>query len=386
MIDMIASDMIIKAKCRLMICEPFYGHVSLNIDYMAHDMPWLPVNRRTMGVRIVNGGEVQCLYYPPFVESMSLEQLYAVIQHELEHVIRCHCVRIGDREAKDWNIATDMAVNGKRINPRIGFKDHKGHIDLPLDGDIIWIPDEWDDNETAEFYYDKIHRGGVAEDRIGHAVDNHDTWGQTELSTDEVRQLVRNIVVEASAKSMGNLPNHIQSLINQLANPVVGWRELLRTFVGSKVGGSKKTHSRRNRKNRKFGIKGISRHASSEANVIIDLSRSISQAQLEQFFSEVEAISRRCKIWLLLWDDQFRGYVKYRMGDWRKIKLYGRGGTDMAAPIEWLLHNHLVKDIQIMLTDGYCEYSTPKKMNLISVIASQDDNTQYPSWGRIVNM
>lgn len=379
------SDRIMAARCRLMICEPFYGHMAINISWIAHEMPWKSVEDRTMGVRIVNGGDIQCLYYPPFVEKLSTEQLYGVIQHEIEHLLRCHCTRIDNRDHRLWNIAADMSVNGKRSSPRIGFKDNKGHLILPLDGDMIWIPEDWDSSHTTEYYYELL-KEELETDCQGKLIDDHDIWSQSESSADEIRQTIKNLVEDAVDKSQGLAPNHIQSIVSSLQEPKILWRQLLRLYLGKHAGNRRLTYSRRNRMRRLFGIKGVSKHATSDINVIVDVSWSITEQELEQFFAEIEAINHKCRIWLLLWDEQFRGYQQYRRGDWKRIKINGRGGTDMAAPIEWLCDNRLIKSTQILLTDGYCEYSSHKNFDFICVITTNDVNTKYPDWGKIIVM
>ena len=380
--DALQSERIMKARCRLMIREPFYGHISINIDWIAHDMPWKSEDQRTMGVRIVNGGQVQCLFYPHFVAKLSIEELYGVIQHEIEHIVRCHCKRIGNRNAVKYNIAADMAVNGKQTDPRIGYVNSQGERILPNKGEMVWIPDQWDSNLTTEQYYELID-DQIPDDLI---LDDHDIWQQSDASEDEIRQVVKNLVNDATERSQGCIPNHLEGAINNLNKPIVRWRELLRQYIGNCVGNKRSTYSRRNRMNRSFGIKGISRHATSEINIILDVSGSIKDDELQQFFTEIEAISYKSRIWLLQWDDRFRGYDKYRRGDWKKVTVKGRGNTDMAAPIEWLCENKLVKNVQIMLTDGYCEYSRPKNMDYICVITTSDEYTQLPDWGLIVRM
>lgn len=367
-----------------MICEPFYGHMSINIDWIPHDMSWKKEEDRTMGVRIINGGNIQCLFYPPFVAKLPIEQLYGVIQHELEHLVRCHCVRIGERDKLRWNIAADMSVNGKRSNPRIGYKNNKGDIVLPLNGNMVWIPEDWDADDTTETYYELL-KNDVIENH-GQILDDHDTWNQSDLSADEIRQVVKNLIEQAVEKSKGNTPDHVISAIKKLNKPIIRWRQLLRNYIGRHSGNTRYTYSRRNRRRRNFGIKGTSKHATSDINVIIDISGSINNNELQQFFTEIEAINYKCKIWLLQWDEQFRGYAKYRRGDWKKLKLHGRGGTDMSAPIKWLCDNGQVKGLQIMLTDGYCDYSSERHMNLISVITTNDQYTNIPDWGKVIMM
>ena len=133
---------LMNARCRLMTVEPWYGHIAMRMTWIPSDMGWQSEEQRTMGVRIINGGDIQCLYYPGFIEKQSLQQLYGAIQHEIEHIVRCHCLRVGSRNPMAWNVATDMTINGSKSDPRIGYKNAEKLV-LPLDGNIIWIPKDW---------------------------------------------------------------------------------------------------------------------------------------------------------------------------------------------------------------------------------------------------
>jgi len=433
-------DRLMKARCRLMTREPWYGHIAMNMIWIPSEMPWMPESRRTMGVRIVNGGEIQCLYFPPFIDSLSIRELFAVIQHEIEHIVRCHCVRVGSRNPEAWNIAADMCVNGPKKKPRIGYQESTtGELIVPLKGNIIWIPEDWEQDGTSEKYYDKLKKkqqsmggcckncgrpqgkgqgkgqgqgqgqqpgqgGGQGQCKCptcggdlngdynfggvqGGVIDDHSVWNQTDVSPDEARQVIKDVVDQATSKCQGNCPGHLLEAIAELNKPVVRWRELLRQYLGKHAGNQRRTYSRRNRRRQEFGTKGISRHAASDVTVIVDTSGSIGQEELKQFFAEIEAISARSRVWLLQWDASFQGYARYRRGDWKtKVKIKGRGGTDMAAPIEWLCENGLVKDAQIMLTDGYCNYTTDKHFPLITVITTPEGSASVPDWGITIHM
>lgn len=430
-VDRKQSDRLMKARCRLMTREPWYGHIAMNMVWIPSGMPWLPESRRTMGVRIVNGGQIQCLYYPDFVDSLSIRELFAVIQHEIEHIVRCHCVRIGNRNPEAWNIAADMCVNGKKTSPRIGYPEPTtSELIVPLNGNIIWIPEDWEGDGTSEHYYDKLEKkqrkmgkccpncgrpgkGGKGKSKgkdsggsgdgcptcgqdqggdysyggvSGKVIDDHSTWNQTDISPDEARQVIKDVVDQATSKCQGHVPGHLVEAIKELAKPVVRWREMLRQYLGKHVGNQRKTFSRPNRRRQVFGSKGISRHAAATVCVIVDTSGSIGKKELEQFFAEIEAISARAKVYVLQWDAQFQGYDKYRRGDWKRIEVRGRGGTDMAQPIEWLCENKLIADVQVMLTDGYCNYAEDKHFPYICVITTDEGTTDGPEWGHTVRM
>lgn len=441
--DTKSADRLMKARCRLMTRQPFYGTFAVLMQWTPSDMPWLPEPARTMGVRIMSNRVIQCLYYPPFVNNLSIKELYAVVQHEIEHIVRCHCLRVGGRNPHAWNIATDMTINGTKKSPRIGYQESSNNqVIIPMKDSIVWIPEYWATDETAEFYYDKLMenqkrisskscpacgrgnaeggqekgkgkgkgnkekgKGSEGDDNCcpacgqanneyefggvrGKAIDNHDIWNQTEVSADEARQIVKSAADQVVEKCQGNVPGHLMEAIEALSKPVVRWREILRHYLGRHVGNRRNTFSRRNRRHNRFGVPGVSRHAAAHVNVIVDTSGSIGKQELEQFFTEIDTISSRAKVNVLQWDHAFQGYDTYRRGDWKKFNVRGRGGTCMEEPVKWLINNGAIADCQIMLTDGYCSWIDPQYINFpfITVITTKEGTTSGPDYGHVVRM
>lgn len=437
------------ARCRLLTREPFYGHCCVNIMWIPSEMAWLPVESRTMGVRILDH-TVQCVYYPPFVDSMSLEECYAVIQHEIEHLVRLHCVRVDNRNREAWNISADLTVNGRRNNPRIGYRENRSNdMIVPMKGQICWIPEDWPDHLSAENYYDMLLKkqsgpvcnrcgrpvkgqgnnkdgkgdseksqgdngsensdggsgdgneesdkkcpgcgqehgeqysfGGIS----GKAIDNHDIWQTSDVSEDSARQIVNGIVQDAVAKNQGSAPGHLVEAIKKLGKPVVRWRELLRNFVGRHVGSRRKTYSRTSRRVNQFGTPGISHHATATVTVVVDTSGSIGQAEMAQFFAEVDAISGRAKVNVLQWDCVFQGYQIYRAGDWKKFQFKGRGGTSLDKAINWIIDNKCVPSAVIVITDGYTPWYSDPGFPIITCITTPEGSTTGPTCGKVIRI
>jgi predicted metal-dependent peptidase len=116
--------------------------------------------------------------------------------------------------------------------------------------------------------------------------------------------------------------------------------------------------------------------------VVVDVSGSISEKVLSQFFAEVERICHHARVDVLLWDAAFQGFFRnYRVGDWKRISLTGGGGTDMAAPVDWLVEHHAVGDCVVLLTDGICNWPAPRRFPLISVLSRPGAG---PAWGRVL--
>lgn len=432
-----AADKLVKARCRLMTAAPFYAA-------MAIQMEWIKSERlETMGVRILSNGRVECLWNEKFVEEEDFFAVYAAIQHEIEHIIRLHCVRVDTRINELWNVAADFTINGTKKNPRIGTNEsgQSSRPILPFEGntalqarhqaahpgakpiEACFIPEKWDEKASAEEYYDKLLQeakvkklaapgstpgncpGGAGEEEdpngqgqgnspgsgskkegyqvtftdYGSMIGDHSIWDDSDVTPDEARVIVREMVKEAISQCAGKVPGHLQEAINKLQKPIVRWRQLLRNYIGQHIGNQRTTYSRQNRRRPAFGNPGISHHAAAHITCIIDTSGSVSSDMLEKYFTEIEAMSTRAKISVLQWDHDFQGYeARYRRGGWKKFKVNGRGGTDMVAPYAWLTKNNLAGDVVILLTDGYTAW--PEKPNYPCIFCITTD-VEGPTWG-----
>ncbi len=439
-----AGDKLLKARCRLMTIDPFYGSMAVQMD-------WIESNKvPTMGVRITANGRVECYYNPEFVNDEDFFAVYAAIQHEIEHVIRLHCVRVDTRIPQLWNIAADMTINGTYEKPRIGYHgNNQERPILPFETNkklqetnpgvkAVFIPKDWDTNAASEEFYDKLiqeskvkkisknktgssnqnngdesegddgqsspsgkgggqdkqdkqDKGGNSKDgyqvefsEYGAMIGDHSIWNESEVSGDEARGIVKNMVQEAVSQNPGKVPGHLEAAIEALKKPIVRWRQLLRLYMGQHLGNSRVTFSRQNRRRPAFGNPGISHRAAAQITCIIDTSGSVSDDMLEQYFGEIESMAHRAKINVLQWDHDFQGYDRhYRKHGWKKFKINGRGGTDMVAPYTWLEKNRAVGDVVILLTDGYTPWPDPKNYPCIFCITT---DAEGPKWGQTLRI
>ena len=468
-----AADKLMRARCRLITREPWYGHMAMSIAWKESDMSWVEDEEsKTLGMRITSTGEVQAFFYGPWVERTDLKKIYGTIEHAINHLIRLHTLRSGGRDDDTWALATDAVVNGEKSNPRIGYRDDTTNSIILPQEDMFFIQSGWPADETAEAYYELLIKGqggqgkgknksksgqgdpnqqgqgqgqgqgqkdknkqkgqgqgggqgdedeedqnqngeGEGEEgdesqqgngsgdgqkknrgkqpgyyqsgsKKGHCIDDHESWKQSDISQDEARQVIHDMVREATEKSQGTVPGHLKEAIEALGKPVVRWREVLRRYLGRHVGNRRRTYSRAERRHQQFGLKGVSHHAAATVNVIVDTSGSIGAVELEQFFAEIEMISARAKVMVLQWDAEFQGYEKYRKGAWRGWAVNGRGGTDMVGAQMWIEKNAPGADVIILLTDGYTGYREPKQPYPFICVITTDQ--AGPTWGHVIHM
>ena len=202
------------------------------------------------------------------------------------------------------------------------------------------------------------------------------------MSKDEARQVVKDMASQATAKAAGNVQGHLVEVLKELDKPIVNWKYVFRQLVGRRAGGKRTTYSRRSRRHNCFGVPGKSSHASIPLNVLVDTSGSMSSKDLELVFTEIEAMSQRFKITVIQFDHAVQGKpTTYHRGDWKKIKISGRGGTSFQVVFDWIEQNKMVADANIVLTDGYADFGSKRPYYVLWAICNKD---VCPSWGEYV--
>ena len=378
-----AKTILSNVRCRVLIVQPWYGTVISRFKWIENE------KIETMGVRVMPRGIVECMYAPEFLEKYTVDQLIAVTCHEVEHIIRMHCAR--DRFIQDighkhlWNIACDWVINGTRSDKRIE--------NLPDEGTFIPVKSNNEDakqwkgcdidsihlNGTAEEFYEWLKnnvktevvegsngKAVVTKTKGGHIIqvtiiDNHDTWGESQASAEDMRTTAKDLARAATQRTAGKVPGHLEEAIAALQKPQHNWIYQWRNIIGRVAGNKRRTYSRRARRRDSFGVKGVSRHASIKLVIGVDTSGSMSQKMLQRVFSEVEAMSQHFKIYLVQFDTQVNDVSEYHRGDWKKIKLKGRGGTDFESFFQHLEDHKMVGKMNCIVTDGFD--ALPRKRN-----------------------
>src|SRR3954471_1959301 len=105
--DKKAHHALIRARTVLLVKEPFYGCLALHLNLVEwpDEKQW-PGGSGTMAVDGKN-----MYYFPPFVLSLTEEELVGVVAHEVSHCSYQHMSRRGSRHHVVWNWAGDFVIN-----------------------------------------------------------------------------------------------------------------------------------------------------------------------------------------------------------------------------------------------------------------------------------
>jgi predicted metal-dependent peptidase len=340
-----AAKMIEKAKVALLLSNPFFSTIALHWEY---------VENRDIETAGTNGP--QLFYNPAFIESLSNQNLVALLAHEVLHVALLHHTRRNKRDSTTWNEAADFAINpllqennfvlpeGALINPA-----YKG-MSAESIFDLLPVPTKDDkDSVTGKEPEKKPQPGEV-----------FDAPGETETEKKAQESKVQSMLVQASnfADLQGKpLPDSLKRLIDKIIYPLADWRQLLAAFL-TELAKNDYSWTVPNRRYLAHGIylPGLHSPQPGELIIFVDTSGSIDNDLLAQIAAEINAIKDNFKIPLkvIYIDDEVRAVQDFGEDDELELQAEGGGGTSFIPGFKYLEENNLQPAAVLYLTDGYC--------------------------------
>ena len=366
-------DRIIVARVGLLLRHPFFGNMATRLRIAAAD-EWLPT-------AAVDGRN---LYYnTQFFNAMSNKEIEFVIAHEILHMVFDHLGRRGDRNPMLYNIAADYIVNNTLVRDRIGEKPKIVDCfqDFKYDG--------W----TSEAVYDELFKeaeknGQEMLEQLGEMLDEHldmdengadgdsdngeekDANGNNvskkkpKFSKETLKEIKDEIkeatMAAAQSAGAGNVPAGVQRMIQELTEPKMNWRELLRQQIQSTIKNDY-TFSRPGRKGWHTGaiLPGMNFDETIDVCIALDMSGSIGNAQAKDFLGEIKGIMEEYKDYnIKLWCFDTDVYNEQDFSadggeDLLDYEIYGGGGTDFMVNWTYMKENDIQPKKFLMFTDGY---------------------------------
>jgi predicted metal-dependent peptidase len=313
-----------------------------------------------------------------------------------------------DRDPQLWNIADDYCVNSDLIKHRIGEK-------------ITTVPCLYDpkyDGMSAEQVYDLLYENAEKinlEDLLDQLLDDHldgDEDGQgdgdgesvdgsgkgrkgrpklTQAEKDAIRDEIREAVLAAAQASdnAGNLPAGVKRLIENMTEPKMNWRELLRMQLESTIK-SDFTWMRSSRKGWDMDaiMPGMKLDPMIDIAISIDASGSMSTKMLKDFLSEIQGIMDSFpayKIHVVTFDTEVYNPQQYDSDNLDTMCDYdvmGGGGTAFECVFEYFKKEDIEPKRHIMFTDGYPGGSWGDEQYCDTVFIIHGTKDIVPPWGQ----
>ncbi len=341
-----------RARVQLLLHQPFFGTLILYLE---------PVQKKKeeMEMPTMATDGTHLFYCDEFVESLTLDQLKAVLIHEVGHIALDHLQRCGSRNPQKWNWAADFAVNDLIANTT----DANNQRVFTLPPGVLLNP-KWHD-ETAEQIYGHLPdppkggqggqggEGGDGQDGgsqpgqgqgqgkpgkgniPGPTLDDHSQWKNwdKDKSGAEKTQEWKDRVARAAteARTRGVVPGGWQTVIDNFLEPKMEWKSILMDTIVS----NSKNDYRLFPPNKKHIWRGIYlpglRGESISIMFGVDVSGSISDEEIHEALSEVKGICDQYAdytVFLRAFDTKIHNRWELHPFEPVPMVVTGRGGTD----------------------------------------------------------
>jgi predicted metal-dependent peptidase len=408
-----------KARAGLILDQPFFGSLAMRLDLREDptcETVW--TNGRVLG------------FNPEFIGGLTLDETKGVIAHDVMHLANCHHTRRKGRDPGEWNKAGDFAINpliedSKMVLPSCRLRDPG--LDGKSTEEIYRIltdrPDpegEPKDSGGGQGSDDSSGGGGTdqnsQDDQNGQDPNSNqndpsdsgsggDPGGCGEIrdfpaedggpaSSSEIAQQEQDWKIAAvqaatQAKSRGMLPAGIARMVQEIANPKLDWRTVLRRFIEM----SAKNDYTWSQPNRRFVHMGLflpslRSEELKEIVIAVDTSCSIGQDELDSFAAEINGILEEFETvaTVIYCDAAVAGVEVFDRETLPvKLQLVGGGGTSFIPPFEWIEENGAEPTCLVYLTDMECS-RFPAEPGFPVLWVSTEADYETPPFGEVAEL
>ena len=362
-IDNEVREKLVTARVGLLLKASFFGNLATRLRLVNAD-EWC-------GTAATDGRNFY--YNSRFIKMLKTKEIEFLFGHEVLHCVYDHFGRRGDRDPQIWNIANDFCVNGDLVKHKVGEL-------------ITTVPALYDtkyDGMSSEEVFDDLMKNAKKinmSDLIDKMIDEHldgegdadgegdgegNGKGRPKLSEEE-RRAIRDEIKEAmlaaasTVDGAGNIPAGVRRIIQDLTEPKMNWRELLRMQLESTIK-SDYTWMRASRKGWHMDavMPGMKLDPMIDIALFIDASGSMDGDMLKDILSETANIMESFpayKIHVVTFDTECYNPQQYdseNLDDIRDYEVKGGGGTDFDAIFRYLKDNEIEPKRLVVFTDGY---------------------------------
>ena len=364
-LDHEVREKLIGARVGLLLKAPFFGNMATRLELCNADK-WLPT-AATDGRKFY--------YNSRFIDKLKPKEIEFLFGHEVLHCCYDHIGRNDNRDKKLFNIACDYAVNRDLITHNVGTLittvdclydvKYAGMVAEEIYDDLYENAEKIDMDDLLDKMIDEHLEGDESnESGNGKNGSGDDGDGPSQLSKED-KEAIKNEIKEAMMQSSqaagaGNTPAGIARMINDLTNPKMDWKELLRQTLESTI----KTDFSWMKTSRRGWhmdavLPGMISGEEVDIVVAIDTSGSISDSMLNNFLSEVQGIMdsfTAFKIHLFAFDTAVHNpqtFTSDNLDDMSEYELMGHGGTDFRCVFDYLVKEGIEPERLVMFTDMY---------------------------------
>jgi predicted metal-dependent peptidase len=368
------------ARTRLILDQPFLGALVLRLPLVAADPKWC----RTTAT------DARKVYYnSAYVEALSLDATQFVLAHEALHCALSHFARRHHRLKHRWDIACDYAINPlliqEGLSPPPGTLVEEHFAGMTAEEIYPCLDDNSDKQDTLdEHIYDRQqtdtgtrdqeHRGQSDEatrsrrDELPGGQNRHrdvdlESEGVPPPLTSQEQQaltvLWQQRLAGAAQQAMqaGKLGASMARMVDFLLQPQLPWRMLLARYMTA-TARDDYSYTRPSGRRGDPAIFPSLRSAQINLAVALDVSGSVSEKEISEFLSEIDALrgQLRARITLFACDATLSRDSPWLFEPWEDFELpralHGGGGTSFVPVFSWVASQDTSPDLLIYFTDA----------------------------------
>jgi predicted metal-dependent peptidase len=362
-LDREVREILVTARVGMLLRASFFGNLATRLKLINAD-EWC-ATAATDGRNFY--------YNTRFIKMLKPKEVEFLFGHEVLHVVYDHFGRRGDRHPMLSNVAADYCVNADLKKHRVGEfitsvpclyePKYEGMSYEEVYDDLYKNAEKIDINELIQKLLDD-HMEDENDDSDGDGKDGNKRVKRPKL-TDEEKAAIRDEIKEAMLSAAqtcdaGNIPAGVKRIIQDLTEPKMDWRELIRQQIESTVK-SDFTWLRTSRKGWDMDavMPGMKTQEAIDICVMIDMSGSISDSQGRDFVSEVKGIMETFedyRIHIGCFDTEvynMQVYTADNLEDISEYRLDGGGGTDFDCFFDYFKKEDIEPKKLVVFTDGY---------------------------------
>ena len=383
-LDAEVRESLVTARVGLLLRASFFGNLATRLRLVNADT-WCPT-AATDGRNFY--------YNSRFIKMLRPKEIEFLFGHEILHCVYDHFGRRGNRDPQLFNIANDYCVNadlkkhgvGEFITtvPCLYDRRYEGMSSEEIYDILFANAKKIDINALINQLLDE-HLDGDG-DEGGNKSKDGDGTGRPQLSEaekQEIRDEIKEAVLSAAqASGAGNLPAGVLRIIQELTEPKMNWRELMRMQLESTIK-SDYTWMRANRKGWHMDavLPGMKLEPMIDIAVGLDMSGSVTDEMGKDFLGEIQGIMDSFpayRIHVFSFDTEVHNPVQFDSDNLTSITEYepmGGGGTDFVSIFDYLKREEIEPKRLVVFTDGepYGSWGDPNYCDTVWIIHSNPD-------------
>lgn len=431
------------ARTRLIIDKPFLGALVLRLPMEEADPEWCKTTAT----------DARKFYYnSEYIDCLSIEETQFMLSHEALHCALSHFSRRQHRLTHKWDLSCDYAINpllikdgltpppgtlqlreyegmtAEEIYPLIDDLDDQETLDQHIyddsnsESENNVAPPPKDDSDTDNTTKDKSPSQGKGsqqspEQKEGKggsqpSVNNNKEGGGKSKPADQKdvnngkgaekpqplsHQEKENLTVQwqqrlagaaQQAMQAGKLDGEMARMVDFLLQPQLPWRNIVSRYLNA-IARDDYSYTRPSTRRGDPAIYPSLRSAQLDIAIAIDTSGSISQTEINEFISEIDALKAqmRARVTLIACDSELAEGCPWVFEPWEEFSLpksiKGGGGTRFTPVFDWANQQDKMPDILVYFTDADGEF--PKVEPYFDVLWLIKGKAKVP-WGQRVQL